>query len=740
MSEELLDEGTIPFRAEARILQELGLRLVASPEVALVELIKNAYDADSPTCEVAVTDDGATLSVSDAGHGMTFGDFKAKWMNIATTSKVKTAKSPKYHRLLTGAKGIGRFAVRYLGDHLTLHSVAKDSERGFKTRLTVLFDWPKLDRLGDLSKAQADYTLERVEDETPSGTCLRITKLRKHSDFAQSRELRDGVMQMVSPLEGLSRGHIKRSSGSGNSDPGFKVTLPGEDPEANVNLAKLLLGNYWARLTVRLKKRRLRFRVYFPHIDEPKKLDLKVNTSISKGFFADIRYFPRRKGVFSGKGVNGKQAWSWVRENSGVAIVDHGFRMRPYGFKDDDWLTLDKVAVHNERDWSTSIAKDHFPLLPYQRTSPADNPALYLPTNYQLVGAVFIESNRTSGSEIEVDLVPAMDREGLITNEGYEQLVKFVLAGIEFLAKEDKAELDRQAAIAAKSAAKTAKEEIKRAIQHIEESPTLRAADKSRIVQQYMHLAEKVDEHEEYSDQVRRSAQTMGLLGVVAGYMTHESKAAVHDLEQAVDTLQQLAKKHSDLADAASNLERRLQNFRNYVDYSRMFIMNVRNVKEQQLSAAGQVRHILKTFKSFADNRGIDVTNDIENDVTTPRMPVTVYSGLLLNLYTNALKAVIAAKSSVKKPHISFRGWNDKKRHYVEIADNGIGIPHEVRKRIWDPLFTTTSDTGNPLGSGMGLGLTLVKQVATEYHGAVKLLDEAPPGFSTCFRVELPLG
>ncbi len=119
MAEKVLDRGTIPFQAEGRLLQELGERLVARPEVALVELIKNAYDADSPSCEVHLDEGGKTLVISDKGHGMTWGEFSGKWMRIATASKLDEPVSRIYRRRLTGAKGIGRFAVRYLGDHLT---------------------------------------------------------------------------------------------------------------------------------------------------------------------------------------------------------------------------------------------------------------------------------------------------------------------------------------------------------------------------------------------------------------------------------------------------------------------------------------------------------------------------------------------------------------------------------------------------------------------------------------------
>jgi signal transduction histidine kinase len=724
-------------KPSGRLLQELGLRLVASPEVALVELIKNSYDADSPSCTVHLEDGGETLVVSDEGHGMTFDEFASKWMRIATSSKLSRELSPTYHRRLTGAKGIGRFAVRYLGDHLKLETVAHDKTQRCKTRLTATFDWPRLDRVNELSKVRVPYQVTRVAPETKSGTILHISKLRSSTEFASSRVLRDDVLRMVSPIQGLETGQFSGPSGALDGDPGFRVTLPGEEHTQDVDLAKVVLNNYWARLTIALKGKDLEFIVTHSN-GRTKSLKTRVKTSISKGLFADIRYFPRRKGVFSGKEVNGKRAWTWVRENCGIAVVDHGFRIKPYGFTDDDWLNLDMDAAHNERDWRTGIAKRHFPVPLAKRGDPAENPVLNLASNFQLVGAVFVRSKRTSTSDEETDLVPAMDREGLLANDGLRQLRSFVRAGIEFLAHQDKLELERLAVAEAKKATVTAREEIKKAIAYIEASPTLVAGDKARIVAQYRSLADRVDEQEKISEQSRRSSLTMGLLGVVAGFMTHESKAAVHDLERAVHHVRAMAKKDPKLVDEADELARRLKNFQAYLDYARLFVRNVREPKQQPLSAAGQVRHVLKTFKEFAENRGIEVANEVSSDVMTPALPVTVYSGVLLNLYTNALKAVIAAKSSVKHPKIVFRGWNDKKKHVVEVADNGVGIPEDLRKRIWDPLYTTTSDVGNPLGSGMGLGLTLVKQVTSAFGGSVSLAADPPPGFTTCFRVVFP--
>ena len=742
-AEGLLEQDTVPFQAEGRLLQELGKRLVASPEVALVELIKNAYDADSAVCEVRLADNGNTLLIVDEGHGMTKDDFVGKWMNIATASKVNERISSIFKRQLTGAKGIGRFAVRYLGEHLTLITTANDARRGAVTRLTATFDWPEIDKLADIRQAKVDYKLERVADDTRTGTTLEIRQLNMAAGFAKESSLRSDVLRIVTPLQGLESGRFKPGHRDSKTDPGFRVVLPMEGETGagtrEIDLAALVLENYWARLFIDLRGKRLTFKVWFSSSETPKTLDVKVPSSISNGFVADIRYFPRRKGVFRGKGINGRAAWTWVRDNHGVAVVDHGFRIIPYGYMFDDWLHLDSSHAHNERDWRSKVALENFPIPPAVRQRPADNPALYLPSNFQLVGGVFVESMPPSLAKAGVDLIPSMDREGFLKNQAFEELEEYVRAGIEFLALQDKRELDRLAAKEAREASRSLREDFRRAIDHIKASPTLSAPDKARITKAYGQLAERIEEVEEYNLRARQSLMTMSLLGVVAGFMTHETKSLVFEMDKAAKIIGSLVKKHPDLKGVSAEIDKRLVTFKGQLEYSQMFLNGVRRNEAVVMSAAGQIRYILKRFESFATNHGIDVTWDADSKVQTPELPPAVYSGVLLNLYTNALKAVLAASSSIHNPKIAIRSWNERGSHCVEVSDNGVGIPPELRKRIWDPLYTTTSDTGNPLGSGMGLGLTLVKQVVEESRGRIALVDDPPPGFSTCFRVSFPM-
>ena len=98
-------KGKVSFQTEGRLLQELGERLVAKANVALMELIKNAYDADASECRVKF--DGEHVEVSDDGHGMTENEFIQNWMHIATPDKQRRRRSRRYKRTVTGSKGIG---------------------------------------------------------------------------------------------------------------------------------------------------------------------------------------------------------------------------------------------------------------------------------------------------------------------------------------------------------------------------------------------------------------------------------------------------------------------------------------------------------------------------------------------------------------------------------------------------------------------------------------------------------
>ena len=103
----------LSFKTNARHIGQLGRELVTDFVTALVELIKNAYDADAASARISIQDTKNGLGqiiVADCGSGMTAEDFENKWMVIGTSNKLSDPYTPK-GRKKAGKKGIGRFSV-----------------------------------------------------------------------------------------------------------------------------------------------------------------------------------------------------------------------------------------------------------------------------------------------------------------------------------------------------------------------------------------------------------------------------------------------------------------------------------------------------------------------------------------------------------------------------------------------------------------------------------------------------
>ena len=120
-------EDRLPIRPAGRLILTIGRDLIKSPSAAILELVKNAYDADSPSVTVSILADRAArkiiICVDDAGHVMTEQAVKDTWLVPATGDKLRRKRSPK-GRVLQGRKGVGRFATAILCETLLLETIA----------------------------------------------------------------------------------------------------------------------------------------------------------------------------------------------------------------------------------------------------------------------------------------------------------------------------------------------------------------------------------------------------------------------------------------------------------------------------------------------------------------------------------------------------------------------------------------------------------------------------------------
>ena len=207
--------------------------------------------------------------------------------------------------------------------------------------------------------------------------------------------------------------------------------------DENMDVSRALLEKYVLRATIQTDGKRLVIRVFK---GRERRTYIAVNDAYRHEigrFRADIRFFPRRPGTFAGAPVDGREAYTWVRENSGVKVFDRGFQVQPYGEEGDDWLNLVRDAARNERHPQSEVTKKHFPMTKEVHASPKTNWMLRLPELAQLIGAVEVRGRR-SKTGAQRGLVAAADREGFVANKAFSQLVDIVRGAIEMMAVADR--------------------------------------------------------------------------------------------------------------------------------------------------------------------------------------------------------------------------------------------------------------------------------------------------------------
>jgi signal transduction histidine kinase len=152
-----------------------------------------------------------------------------------------------------------------------------------------------------------------------------------------------------------------------------------------------------------------------------------------------------------------------------------------------------------------------------------------------------------------------------------------------------------------------------------------------------------------------------------------------------------------------------------------------RHPKFERLRLNDIVANSLKLVQSKADKEKVALSSSLLAKSDELSADNASLRQVILNLLMNAIEAV----SSVDwAREVAIRTSDGKGSIVLEVADNGPGVPLDVRQRLFRP-FTTSNKT-----SGIGLGLAITAEIVRSHHGQIVLLDDGRVG--TTFRVTLP--
>jgi signal transduction histidine kinase len=223
----------IPFKVSARTAKLIGLENFSNAEGAIIELIKNTYDADAKIC-IAVYDlvyvkdeneiekldrDNSSIYIIDNGVGMTDSIIANQWMTIGTDDKLYSHTSNS-GRVKTGAKGIGRFALNRLGTTTELYTISEENNEGQYWKVewndfdkagavvsqvnADLIEKPELDLKALLAKKFKDNNrIAQLIDNNSfeNGTVIKITNLNDNWEFDQLHRLFGNLEMLLPPKE-----------------------------------------------------------------------------------------------------------------------------------------------------------------------------------------------------------------------------------------------------------------------------------------------------------------------------------------------------------------------------------------------------------------------------------------------------------------------------------------------------------------------------------------------------------
>lgn len=733
----------IPFTVDSALLRELGERLVGRQYIALAELIKNSYDADAT--KVIVKFEEERIEITDNGHGMRFEDFQSKWMRVGSPHKQKQARSPGFGRSLTGSKGIGRLATQFLADELfmvstpdpeaferdgDLQETSNSGENGAKSsldseeikELSVVLNWSDAVQAGELTKAEALYELEEPHTIYPGisshGTMVVLTGLKQEWDQDDFEELAREIWYLQPPFE------------ADESAEAFEVELvsPFEELAAAFKIQMHRILDLWtARVVGELQDGTMQLSIDMaPSGVRTWQVELPIRDNWGSVCLINSLSFEFR--VFDlihrqPYGIPVAQARDYMNRFGGIHVYDSGFRI-PFSGPAADWLRVEFDHAHR-------LSRSQ--LLPQElQVIEGLND---LPTNSRLWGAVRIstaeESRVATGKRDHLDIQVSRDR--LMENDAYHQLVDAVRYALDLYATQR---------AAARVHEFESRMEVASPAEHLEQVSELLGKYAAQLpAAARRDLASGIEAAIQAArDKAELTARQVGLLSSLATAGI-ASLAFDHELNQQLTLLDARAENMVSLspAEAAEQVHALGQDLKRWIGEvreTRKLFSHLSDERNREAFERFRARPLLDDLKQSMRPLLRGAAVDTTGIHATLRLPLGGYPEWV-TIFQNVLLNSVNAMVDSEQQEIGISSFVDGKDRTLFIQDTGAGVDLNRAEEFFKPFTreTVISPQRANLGyGGTGLGLTIVRMVATELNVTVHFV-EPDPEFATCLEI-----
>lgn len=679
------------FRFSTEIIRRLGEELNPTHDRGILELVKNAYDADARTCTVELLDTdepGGTVRVTDDGDGMVPRDIRDKWLVLGRSSKTK-GQTTRLGRIPAGSKGLGRLAALRMGERASLET----RPRGKTQQHAVSIDWRRFDRANLVEDVPLEIDSKPRAQRGESGSTVEISGLKAPIKRMEVKRLARELLLLADPF--------------GVDPSSFTPRLLSDDFE---DLTRLVDNSYFAeadyalvasvdsRGRAKVKVTDWRGRELFKAGHKELTVHREGRPYICKGTAFRFWTFLLSGESFQLRSVTLGEVRKWLEQFSGVHLYENGLRVSPYGDPGNDWLDMN---VRRAR-------------------SPEERPS----TNNS-IGHVAV----TDPSDL---LVQKTDRSGFIETDYFREIREFATNCLDWMAR-------RRLEVAERRRQKERAEQPRRVRkskvtldQAIEALPQNKRKEVEGALSAYDRSRDREVETLKKEVQLYR---TLSTAGITAATFAHESagnplKVIVHSiraierrgkklagqeysaqLEQPVSTVQRAIKSLAVLGEATLQL----------VDHDKRRVGRV--------DVHRVIKGVATTFAPFLDGRDVSLSLTLCSGAPYLRGTEAALESIFTNLLNNSLTAF--ERGGAGKRQIWVSTEVESTTVFLQVSDNGPGIEGIELRDIWLPGRSTQPN-------GTGLGLVIVKDSVRDLGGSVDAVAHGARGGAE-FRVELPI-